>query len=47
MDYQDHFAEALAKLRDECRYRIFADLERHAGRFPRPNGIPRTARATS
>jgi 5-aminolevulinate synthase len=35
MDYQDHFAEALAKLRDECRYRIFADLERHAGRFPR------------
>jgi 5-aminolevulinate synthase len=34
MNYDAYFADALARLRDERRYRIFADLERLAGRFP-------------
>jgi 5-aminolevulinate synthase len=35
MDYQTFFTDALAKLQDERRYRVFANLERLAGRFPR------------
>ena len=34
MDYRSIFAEALAALHVEKRYRVFADLERIAGRFP-------------
>jgi 5-aminolevulinate synthase len=35
MSYDGYFETALARLRDERRYRVFADLERLAGRFPR------------
>jgi len=34
MDYSIYFADALARLHAEQRYRVFADLERIAGRFP-------------
>ena len=34
MDYSTYFADALARLHAEQRYRVFADLERIAGRFP-------------
>jgi 5-aminolevulinate synthase len=34
MNYQPFFADALARLKDERRYRVFADIERSAGRFP-------------
>jgi 5-aminolevulinate synthase len=34
MDHRNYFTAALARLRDERRYRVFADLERIAGRFP-------------
>jgi len=34
MDYSAHFAKALAQLRDEGRYRVFADIRRRRGAFP-------------
>ena len=35
MNYERYFAEAVSGLKTEGRYRIFADLERRAGDFPR------------
>jgi len=34
MDYDTFFAESIAALKEEGRYRIFAELERRAGSFP-------------
>jgi 5-aminolevulinate synthase len=34
-DYQAHFEASVAALHTEQRYRVFADLERQVGRFPR------------
>ncbi|MGB0749310.1 MAG: 5-aminolevulinate synthase [Magnetospiraceae bacterium] len=35
MNYDDFFASRIGHLKSEGRYRVFAELERQAGRFPR------------
>ena len=35
MDYTQFYADRIAELKQEGRYRVFAELARHAGNFPR------------
>ena len=35
LNYEQHFRDVIAGLKSEGRYRVFAEIERQAGRFPR------------
>ena len=43
MNYESYFKDRLAGLLEEGRYRVFADLERRAGAFPRATHRPKGA----
>ncbi|HWE98495.1 MAG TPA: 5-aminolevulinate synthase [Caulobacteraceae bacterium] len=45
MDYESAFAAAVGQVRDEGRYRVFADLKRHRGQFPLARWTPATGAA--
>ena len=44
MDYEGRFEAAILDLKREDRYRIFANLERDAARFPQALWRPRAKR---
>ena len=48
MNYQRHFEDSITRLKTETRYRVFANLERDAARFPtalwRPDDAPHAPR---
>ena len=44
MDYGQIFSDAVRQLHDERRYRIFTELERHLGAFPRATNHSREGR---
>ena len=47
MDYDAYFTDALAQLHNERRYRVCAELERIAGRFPHATLARRKGRRMS
>ena len=42
MDYHQYFQDRLNDIKEEGRYRIFAELERQRGQFPTANYYPET-----